>query len=67
MKFSRLAFIPFSAIAADNEGLRALFLELHGLMALLLILLIVCHGIERGRTAFIDDGSQMKAPGPAQL
>lgn len=54
-------FIPYSALAADDEALRQLFLQLHGLTAIVLILLIICHGIERGRTAFIDDGQQMKA------
>lgn len=54
-------FIPYSSLAAANERLHGLFLELHGLTAILLIVLIVCHGIERGRTAFIDDGMQMKA------
>jgi len=59
-------FIPFSSLAAADESLHALFLQLHGLTALLLILLIVCHGIERGRFAFIDDDVQLKAQGPAQ-
>ena len=54
-------FIPYSSIAAANESLRALLLDLHGLTALLLILLIAIHGVERGRLAFIDDGRQMKA------
>ena len=52
-------FIPYSALATANERLHGVFLELHGLTAIVLILLVVCHGIERGRTAFIDDGKQM--------
>ncbi len=59
-------FIPYSSIAADDEAMRQLFLEMHGLTAIVLILLIVCHGIERGRLAFIDDGKQMSAQGQAQ-
>jgi cytochrome b561 len=47
-------FIPYSAIAADDEALRQLFLQLHGLTAIVLILLIICHGVERGRLAFIE-------------
>ena len=54
-------FIPYSALAAADERLHGLLLELHGLTAIVLIALIVCHGIERGRLAFIDDGLQMKA------
>ena len=54
-------FIPYSSLAAANERLHGLFLELHGLTAILLIALIVIHGIERGRFALIDDGLQMKA------
>jgi cytochrome b561 len=54
-------FIPYSALAAADERLHSLFLELHGLTAIVLILLVVCHGIERGRTAFMDDGKQMSA------
>lgn len=54
-------FIPYSALAADDEAMRQFFLQLHGMTALLLIALIICHGIERGRLAFIDDGQQMRA------
>jgi cytochrome b561 len=54
-------FIPYSALAAADERLHSLFLQLHGLTAIVLILLVVCHGIERGRTAFMDDGKQMSA------
>ena len=53
-------FIPYSALAADDEAMRQFFLQLHGTTALVLIGLIICHGIERGRMAFIDDGQQMK-------
>jgi cytochrome b561 len=48
-------FINFSALAEANASLHALFLELHGLTALLLIFLILVHGIERSRLAFTDD------------
>ena len=51
--------IPYSDLAAADERLHGLFLQLHGLTAIVLILLVVIHGIERGRTAFIDDGKQM--------
>jgi len=58
-----LAFglIPYSDLAAANEKLHGLFLELHGLTAIVLIALVVIHGIERGRLAFMDDGLQMKS------
>ncbi len=46
-------FINFSALAADNEELHALFLQMHGATAILLIVLILLHGIERSRKAFI--------------
>jgi cytochrome b561 len=48
-------FINYSALAEANTRLHALFLELHGLTALLLIFLILVHGVERSRLAFIDD------------
>ncbi len=53
-------FINFSAIATANDGLRNLFLELHGLTAITLILLVLLHGAERSRKAFADDGNQMQ-------
>jgi len=46
-------FIPYSALAADNVELHGMFLQLHGLTALLLIFLIFIHGLERSRKAFI--------------
>ena len=58
-------FIPYSALATANESLHGFFLQLHGATAIVLILLIICHGIERGRFAFIDDGKQIKAQGQA--
>lgn len=48
-------FINYSAIAPDNEELHSLFLDAHGLTAILLITLILFHGLERSRGAFIDD------------
>jgi cytochrome b561 len=59
-------FIPYSAIAADNEGLRALFLQLHAIMAWVLIVLILAHFIERWRLIFVDDGSAPKVKEPAR-
>ncbi len=47
-------FINYSAIAADNEELHSMFLDLHGLTALVLISLILLHGLERSRGAFIE-------------
>ncbi|HJP39791.1 MAG TPA: cytochrome b/b6 domain-containing protein [Gammaproteobacteria bacterium] len=46
-------FINFSALAADNEKLHALFLQLHGQTALLLIVLVLLHGLERTRGALV--------------
>ena len=45
-------FINFSALAADNEAMHSLFLQLHGLTAILLIVLVLIHGLERSRGAF---------------
>jgi len=39
--------INYSAIAPDNEGLQSLLLQAHGLTAVLLIVLIIIHGVER--------------------
>lgn len=50
-------FIPYSAIAADSERLHELFLQLHAIMAWVLIVLIVVHFIERWRLIFVDDVS----------
>ena len=62
-------FINFSAIAEANEGLRDLFLDLHGMNAILLILLVLIHGVERSRKAFADDGQQLgqRMQGPPQV
>jgi cytochrome b561 len=46
-------FINISALADANAALHAQLLELHGLMAILLILLVLLHGAERSRKAFI--------------
>lgn len=48
-------FINYSAIAADNADLHRVFLNLHGLTAILLISLILIHGLERSRKAFAND------------
>ncbi len=52
--------INFSALAADNEHLHAQFLDLHGAVALLLIVLVLIHGLDRTRHALIDDSAQTK-------
>jgi cytochrome b561 len=51
-------FINFSALAVDNEQMHGLFLQLHGLTAAVLILLIVIHGVDKGRTFFVEDSSR---------
>lgn len=53
-------FINYSAIAADNGGLQHAFLRAHEGIAVLLILLIISHGIERSRKFFIDDSKQLQ-------
>lgn len=58
-------FIPYSSIAADNEKLHEWFLQLHAINAWLLIVLVVVHGIERGRFAFIDDEAAANVQNPA--
>jgi cytochrome b561 len=58
-------FINFSALADANEGMRNLFLDLHGTTAILLIVLVLVHGAERSRKAFADDGQQMKGQSAA--
>ena len=46
-------FINFSALAADDAKLHGLFLQLHGQTAWLLIALVLLHGLDRSRSAFI--------------
>ena len=48
-------FIPYSAIAADNERLHALFLQLHAITAWVLIVLVVVHGAERLRVVYANE------------
>lgn len=52
-----LAFgvIPVSSLAADNPGLKELFLSWHSALALLLITLVAVHGFERWRMIFVND------------
>ena len=50
-------FINFSALAVDDESMHSLFLQIHGLTALILIVLVVIHGLERYRKIFSDDGA----------
>ena len=47
-------FINFSALAADSESLQSMFLQWHGNLAILLIILILLHGLERSRKMFSD-------------
>jgi len=54
-------FINYSALATDNENLQNLFLQSHKLMAILLIALIIIHGMERSRKAFMDDTPQPRS------
>ncbi|HAJ76950.1 MAG TPA: hypothetical protein DCM64_10905 [Gammaproteobacteria bacterium] len=44
-----LGFINISTIAAANESLHSMFLEWHGTLATLLIILVFVHGLERTR------------------
>ena len=60
-------FIPYSAIAPDNEALAALFLQLHAMNAWLLIVLILAHFIERWRMIFVDDVKPTNVEEPARL
>ncbi|MEZ5565712.1 MAG: cytochrome b/b6 domain-containing protein [Gammaproteobacteria bacterium] len=48
-------FIPYSSLADDKKNLHAVFLQMHTIMAWLLITLVVVHGIERWRLIFVDD------------
>jgi len=57
-------FIPFSALAADDETLHALFFRFHTVTAWILIALIVVHAAERGRQFFIDDDGAAVAQEP---
>ena len=52
-----LAFglINFSALATADAVVHSQLLELHGLMAILLIVLVLLHGVERSRKAFTED------------
>jgi len=54
-------FINISALAKADEALHDMFLGWHGRIAILLILLVLIHGLERSRKAFMDDSSQMNA------
>jgi cytochrome b561 len=50
-------FIDFSALAMDDEDTHRVLLQLHGYTAILLMMLIVIHGLERYRKIFTNDGS----------
>ena len=60
-------FIPFSALAADNERLHGLFFQFHTITAWVLIALVLVHGGERWRLMFIDDDEAISAQEPAKL
>ena len=64
-KVVAFGFIPYSSLAADNEALQAFFLQLHGINAWLLIVLIVAHFLERWRMIFIDDPKPVTVQGAA--
>jgi cytochrome b561 len=59
-------FIPYSAIATDNESLHAFFLQLHAINAWVLIVLILAHFIERWRMIFVDDVKPTNLGEPAR-
>ena len=48
-------FIDFSALAVDDENTHRILLQLHGYTAILLMMLIVIHGLERYRKIFTND------------
>jgi cytochrome b561 len=50
-------FIDFSALAENDAGMHSLFHQLHEWTAIVLIVLILTHGLERYRKIFSDDGS----------
>lgn len=54
-------FIPYSSLGPDNPAVSKTFLTMHQWMAWLLIVLTIIHGVDRGRTAFIE----APAAGPA--
>lgn len=51
--------INFSALAADDKAVHAIWLQLHGATAILLIALVLLHGLDRSRQAFANDGSHL--------
>jgi len=53
-------FINYSALAADDPMLQSTFFQLHKMMAITLMVLVLVHGIERSRKAFMDDGAQLR-------
>lgn len=52
--------INYSALAADNEALQRLFHQVHVLIAVVLILLVVLHAMEKSRSAFVNDSNYLK-------
>ncbi len=62
-----LGFIPFSAVAADSESLKDIFLQLHTITAWVLISLVLAHGLERWRLIFVDDSGAASVQQPAKL
>jgi cytochrome b561 len=57
-------FINYSALATDSENLYGVFLNLHGMTAILLMLLVLVHGVERSRQFFVDDSVQAATEPP---
>lgn len=53
--------IPFSSLGPEDPALRALFLGMHKWMAWLLILLVIVHGLDRGRIFFKEDAAGLAA------
>jgi cytochrome b561 len=53
-------FINYSAIAADDGQISGIFNQLHAVTAVLLILVFLCHVIEKSRKFFIDDSNSMQ-------
>jgi cytochrome b561 len=47
-------FINYSALAADSEEMQQIMFQLHGSTAILLIVLILLHGMERTRHYFSE-------------
>ncbi|MEO8443788.1 MAG: cytochrome b/b6 domain-containing protein [Gammaproteobacteria bacterium] len=60
-------FIPYSSLADDSKSLSAFFLQFHAIMAWVLIVLVVAHGVERWRLIFVDDPEDIAVEKPANV